>query len=67
MLADLPILCVYLTGLKEDGMVCENVTACPFSSNINFVFKPFYNLSPFVTISLLAGQITSIRGVKYHG
>ena len=63
MLADLPILCGYLTGLKEDCMMCENVTACPFSSNINFVFKPFYNLSPFVTISIFAGQITSIRGV----
>jgi len=44
-------------------MMCENVTACPFLSNINFVFKPFYNLSFFVTISLFAGQITSIRGV----
>ena len=62
MLADLPILCVYLTGLNEDGMMCENVTACQFSSNINFAFKPFYNISPLVTISYFSGQITSIKG-----
>ena len=66
MLADWLVLCVHLTGLKEDVMMCENVTACPFSSNIIKLFKPFYNLSPVVTISLFAGQITSIRGGKYH-